>query len=196
MGSFLGDKEDPMTQTTDKFLDCLPYVLDQESPDSKDWSNPKNYSDDPHDPGGETMNGIIQSEYDIYRKQKKMPVQSVKLITQQEGYDIYRTNYWLPYCPLLAPGVDLSFFDASVNEGTHEAIKILQVALDIDSDGAWGPQTALAARAIVNPTLTINAFTARRKAVYKQMKDYEYFGTDWERRATEIGAESLKMVTT
>lgn len=178
---------------SDRFQICWPYTLAQECPRPNDWSNPKNFSHDPHDPGGATMCGIIQREYDAYRKRNGLHVQSVIAITQQEGATIYDNNYWLPYCPLLPIGLDMSFFDSSVNEGTHEAIKILQYSIDLENDGAWGPLTALAVKHINNVPMTIRRFAGRRSAVYRQTRGDEYFDADWQRRTTEIRDVSLNM---
>ena len=179
----------------DDFLKCLPFMLAQECPYPAQWSNPKNFSDDAHDPGGKTMCGIIQREYDTYRKANKLPTQDVRKISEQEGRDIYRHSYWLPHCPSLPAGLDLCVFDSSVNEAPTEATKILQVALGIHSDGDWGPQTSAAVEAIAKDDVkhVIDLFTARRKVVYRESKGFVYFKTDWMRRATEIGAEALKM---
>jgi lysozyme family protein len=185
---------DPADDLT-RFDACLPFTLAQECPLPDDWGNRKNFSNDPHDPGGATMCGITQREYDAWRKAQELPVRTVKLITEAEGQDIYYSSYWLPECPLLPVGLDLCFFDAAVNEGTHEAIKILQVALGVPNDGTWGPQTATAVKGIFNVAATINAFTARREAVYRLSANFQYFGADWLRRAREIGAAALKMTT-
>jgi lysozyme family protein len=182
--------------TIDRFLICLPFTLAQECPLPNDWSNAKNFSDDRHDPGGKTMCGIIQREYDVWRKGHGLLVQDVRKIGKDEGEAIYRVCYWQPHCGSLAPGLDLQFFDESVNAGTSEAIRILQVALGIPEDGAWGPQTAVAAAWSFAPQhlpTYIEAFTARREAVYRQLKGFPYFGTDWLRRSAEIGMEALKM---
>lgn len=176
----------------DRFAICLPYTLEQECPLPDDWSNQRNFSDDLGDPGGKTMCGITQREYDVYRKRHGEDVQNVRLITRTEGDDIYLNSYWLPYCPNLAPGLDLSFFDASVNEGTHEAIRILQVALAITSDGNWGPITA-GTSAHCNVPATIQKFTNRRTTVYRTFRGFDRFGTDWLRRAAQIGKTSLQM---
>jgi lysozyme family protein len=176
------------------FLTCLPYTLDQECPDPGDWSDPANFSDDPHDPGGATMCGIIQVEYDVYRRSLGEPIQSVRLITRAEGQAIYQTSYWQPHCQQLPLGLDLSFFDTAVNMGSKEARRILQFSLNVPVDGIWGPETAGAVAAIADITVVINAFTAQRKAVYESFSTFRYFGTDWIRRATEIGNESNQMV--
>lgn len=180
---------------TDRFLICLPFTLAQECPHSEDWSNPKNFSNDAHDPGGKTMCGIIQREYDIYRKHEGLPTQDVRKLSESEGHDIYMTNYWFPHCPNLAIGLDLCFFDTAVNMGTTEAIKVLQAALGIDNDGDWGPATQKAVDAAnARPYTAIQAFSARRHAVYQMMSGFQYFGDDWTRRTNEIEKAALKMV--
>ena len=176
-----------------RFQACLPFTLKQECPHPENWSNPHNFSNDRHDPGGATMCGIIQREYDIYRKHHNLPVRSVRLITREEGEEIYETSYWLPDCPNLPPGLDLCFFDESVNAGPHTAIKILQLALGLIADGEWGAQTSSAVRSISNVHAVINAFTGRRETYYRSLATFRYFGTDWIRRSQEIGAAALKM---
>lgn len=176
-----------------RFLACWPYVLAQECPFPRDWTNPRNFSNDAHDPGGATMDGIIQSEYNMYCRQHGLPQQSVRGITQSQGQDIYVNEFWLPNCVLLPAGLDLAYFDSDVNEGGKEATRILQVALGLHNDGIWGPATNAAVHTISNLTNVIEAFTARRKEVYRETSGFQYFGTDWIRRATEIGNESLAM---
>ncbi len=176
-----------------RFLACWPDVLAQECPFPNDWTNPKNFSNDPHDPGGKTMDGIIQTEYTAYCTKHDLPQMNVRNITQAQGQDIYVSNFWLPHCPDLSVGLDLEFFDANVNEGSKEAIRILQVALGINNDGIWGPQTEAAIAAITNINNVIVQFTHRRKIVYTETSGFQYFGTDWIRRATEIGNQALDM---
>lgn len=182
-----------MTNSDPRFAVCLPFTLAQECPHPADWSNAKNFSNDAHDPGGKTMCGIIQREYDAYRKSKDLPTRDVRNLTQDEGQDIYFNSYWLPHCPALPDGLALCVFDANVNEGSTEGTKILQAALGITNDGQWGPATAAAVAAITDPRNVIVAFIQRRETVYRQMRGFQYFGKDWLRRAQEIGAQALKM---
>jgi lysozyme family protein len=179
----------------DRFGACIPHTLAQEAPDTEDWSNHKNFSNDVHDPGGATMCGIIQSEYNAWRTSHGLPVQSVELLSEAEGYAIYRQKYWQPHCATLPAGLDLCYFDSAVNQGTGEATKILQVALGLHSDGVWGPATAAAVAALTDNDSVqsaIKAFTARRLAVYKMTRGFQYFGKDWTRRANDIMAEALQ----
>ena len=176
-----------------RFGVCLPFTLAQECPYPSQWGNPRNFSNDPGDPGGKTMDGLIQTEYDRYRTQLGEPRRDVRECTEVEGDDIYYHNYWLPYCPELPPGLDLSFFDAEVNEGNH-GVKILQQVLGVAADGKWGPKTEAAVVGITDVAKVIRAFTARRAELYRGFRGFTRFGRDWERRTAEIGAASLKMV--
>lgn len=178
---------------TDRFLICLPFTLAQECPYPNDWENPKNYSNDAHDPGGETWCGIIQREYDAWRKSCGLPCRDVNELTQEEGLAIYRQNYWMPHCPDLPPGLDLSYFDSSVNEGCTEATRMLQRILAVAVDGTWGSKTATAAANVHDVAGAVCAFTARRQTVYRMMPGFKYFGSGWTRRAISIGDTALKM---
>jgi lysozyme family protein len=176
-----------------RFDACLPFVLIQEAPHPDDWSNPSNFSNDQHDPGGKTMCGITQREYDHYRKSHGWTVRDVRELTRDEGDDIYLSSYWLPHCQSLPPGLDLSFFDCSVNEGSFEATKILQHALGVAGDGKWGIETISAIADIVYTPDIIRRFAARREEVYHEIANFKYFGDDWIRRSREIKAHSLTL---
>lgn len=183
----------PALVFSNRFLVCLPYTLAQEAPYPSQWGNPRNFSNDPRDPGGATMDGIIQTEYDGWRVRHGLPRQAVKLISPAEGDDIYYTGYWLPYCPELQVGLDLEVFDASVNEGPGEAVRILQYAIGVVPDGKWGPVTDAAVKAIPDAQAAIRAFGKRREAVYQATRNFTTFGADWTRRTTEIDTAALSM---
>src|SRR5580693_1804292 len=175
----------------DRFLICLPWTLAQEDPVPNDWNNPRNYSDTPGDPGGPTFNGILHTEYDIWRKAHGLPTQDIRKMTQEEGYAIYENLYWLPDCPKLPVGLDLFFFDTSVNMGMNRAVKILQASIGATPDGDWGPKTSAALLLKSNnvPEI-IKDETGLRAATYRSFGSFAEFGTDWIRRDQEIGAES------
>ena len=179
----------------DRFSICWPFVLLMEAPNPTNWSSPVNYSNDPHDPGGATMEGVIQTEYDRYREGRGLPVQDVRLITRAEGADIYTNSYWLPRSPGLPAGFDLSWFDTDVNCGPGGATRILQSALGVASDGQWGPITQAAVDAIADVAAAIRAFTAAREAYYRRLSGWQYFGPGWIHRAVAINQDSLSMLT-
>ena len=90
------------------------------------------YSDNPSDPGGQTMKGVTKVVYDSYRTKHSLPIQSVKLISDSELYDIYKNQYWI------AAGCDkitdiklaVSVFDYSVNSGVARAKRYLALTSD------------------------------------------------------------------
>lgn len=175
-----------------RFLACLPLTLAQECPNPGNWSDPANFSNDPDDPGGATQCGITQTELNGDRTQEDLPPENVINMPETEGTAIYYGSYWLPECPMLPVGLDLCYFDTKVNQGGTEATKILQFALGVTADGIIGLITIAAIKAITNVEAVINAFTARREAVYEETRNFPIFGTDWERRAQEIGTAAAR----
>lgn len=171
-----------MPATSNRFQICLPFTLKQEGGNSND----------PHDPGGRTHKGIIQREYDKYRQSKGLPLQSDYLMSDGEVQDIYFNQYWLPYCPDLAPGLDLSFFDNAVNEGPFRAIVLLQRALAVHDDGIFGPATAAA----IGPDVRslILRYAQARENFYTSLSTFKYFGKGWLSRVHTIRDQSLAMV--
>lgn len=172
--------------TDPQFEKCMPPMLAQEG----------GYSNDAHDPGGMTMYGIIQREYDHRRKLWGLPTQWVKKISQDEVRTIYYIDYWLPHCPNLPAGLDLEFFDLCVNGGPHRAIVTLQRVLAIHADGVWGPLTDDAVTTMVaagNPTRTINEYKNERERFYHSLSTFQFFGKGWIRRSEEIAKQALDM---
>lgn len=173
-----------------KFEACLP---DTEVEEGVAWSSgqmPKAaYSDDKHDPGGQTGEGIIQKEYDPKRRQWGLPTRWVYLMSKDEERTIYYTDYWLSFCPALPAGLDLEFFDQNVNEGSHRAIVLLQLALKIPDDGLFGPQTMAAVKEYVtdkNVPALIDRYMLARESFYRGLPTFRYFGSDWIGRSVRI----------
>jgi lysozyme family protein len=169
-----------------KFEKCLPDTLKQEG----------GYSNDAHDPGGMTMEGIIQREYDLKRKQWGLATRWVKDISADEYRTIYFTDYWMPHCPALPAGLDLEFFDLDVNGGPHRAVEILQKAIGITADGQWGDMTESAVKDLTaagDVTSAIENYKVYREKFYRGLSTFRYFGTDWIRRSEEIATEGKAM---
>jgi lysozyme family protein len=170
-------------ETSPQFLVCLPFVLEEEG----------GYSNDAHDPGGMTMKGIIQREYDRYRSAHGLPHQWVKHISDDEVHDIYFGEYWLPHCPSLTAGVDLSYFDLCVNGGPMRATVTLQRAIGIHDDGQWGPKTVDAVAHIGDPVLVIQNFAAVRERFYRSLSTFRYFGAGWLSRTHRCAYKAISM---
>jgi lysozyme family protein len=180
-----------------KFEACLP---DTEAQEGVPWTSgpapARAYSDDKNDPGGKTLEGIIQKEYDLKRRQWGLKTQWVRLISKDEERTIYYTDYWLPYGPKLPVGLDLEFFDLDVNGGQHRAVETLQEALGISVDGDWGPMTDSAVTDLTaagDVAKAIDAYKVYREKFYRSLSTFRYFGTDWIRRSEEIATEGKAM---
>jgi lysozyme family protein len=109
---------------SDNFERCLAITLKWEG----------GYSNHPDDPGGPTMKGIIQREYDAWRKKQGKRRRPVRQIEAGELRAIYRSEYWdVCECGGLSPGMDLCMFDAAVNSGVARAKKWLERGREIDA---------------------------------------------------------------
>lgn len=110
------------------FDDALKFVLEQEG----------GYSNHPADKGGATNKGIIQSEYNRYRRDKNLSIRSVKDIEDKEVKEIYETQYWdkIRAQYIKAP-LGLVLFDTAVNFGVGGCIRRLQKALNLPVTGTW-----------------------------------------------------------
>lgn len=98
------------------------------------------YVDDPNDRGGETNWGISRRAY---------PTLNIKALTLADAKDIYRRDYWrLCACDEMPPLTACAVFDLAVNAGRFAAVKDLQLALRLNSDGVLGPHTMAAVRAL------------------------------------------------
>jgi lysozyme family protein len=129
------------------------------------------YSNHPDDPGGPTMRGITQREYDAWRKQHAAPKRPVNQIEEAELRAIYRNNYWdAMTCGDLAAGMDLCVFDAAVNSGVHRAQQWLESAD------------------------TIDMFCNQRLEFLQGLgRLWRVFGQGWRRRVLGIRAEAHRM---
>jgi len=89
------------------------------------------YTNHPSDAGGATNRGITQAVYDGFRRSRKLLPRSVKMITEAEVAECYRTNYWDKICgDQLPKGIDFLVFDAAVNSGPARGEKWLQQAIN------------------------------------------------------------------
>ena len=151
-----------------RFAICQPITAKWEG----GWSN------HPDDPGGPTMYGVIQKNYDRWRDENKLPRQSVRLITKPEALDYYFRWFWVPVATKynLFPGVDLAAWDAGVNSGPGRAIRWLKAASG-SSDHAE----------------TVKRLCAKRLSFVKGLRIFSTFGRGWSRRIADIEAKGVVM---
>lgn len=107
------------------------------------------YTNDPTDHGGPTKYGITLRDLRAWRQSLAVSAVDVEALTEQEARDIYRRRY------VLDPGFDqipdlwLRAFlvDAGVLQGPRNAVKFLQRAVGVTTDGILGPVTLSAVEA-------------------------------------------------
>jgi len=116
-----------MDKTKTDWQNAIDFVLSYEG----------GFVDNPADPGGATNWGISARSY---------PKLDIKNLTKEEAQEIYRCDYWNAVHGDELPGpLAMVAFDAAVNQGAGTAKRMLQVALDVTTDGIIGPRTIKAA---------------------------------------------------
>lgn len=139
--------------------------------------NEGGYSNNPDDPGGETMWGIT-----VAVARANGYTGEMQLMPKETASAIYQRRYWVPAgCDRLPDGVDFQVFDAAVNSGVINAVKWLQQAVGSPADGVFGPNTQAAAHAI-DPKTTILRFNAYRLKFYTSIQSWQSFGKGWANR--------------
>lgn len=138
--------------------------------------NEGRYSNDPRDPGGETMWGIVIREaraHGYTGQMRDMPKDVAKAI--------YRKDYWDLLGDGVHPAIKFQAFDFGVNAGVGTSIRKLQAAIGVADDGRWGPVSAAKLSAMdVNDVLM--RFAAQRLFFYTSLSTWPAFGKGWTRR--------------
>ncbi|CAK63510.1 unnamed protein product (macronuclear) [Paramecium tetraurelia] len=159
---------------------------------------------DPNDPGGKTNRGITQKTYNDQRKEimgqankqmakkEKNPLKipedkDVFDLTDDEIKDFYKYQFkrFLAH-EIKDPYTCYVYFDTCVLFGPNKAIKILQLACDIESDGKLGPNT----RAKVEQTIDQRGLQLTmlffREMEHEMSKNYGIYGKGWSNRIKKI----------
>jgi lysozyme family protein len=132
-----------------------------------------NYVNDPRDPGGETRYGVSKRAY---------PNEDIKALTLDRAKAIYRRDYWGPAgCDAVPDALKFPLFDAAVNMGIKQAVKLLQRTVGAVDDGILGPQT-LQAIGTMPADRAVARYTGHRLRFYTELAGWESFGKGWARR--------------
>ena len=88
------------------------------------------YSNKESDRGGETLKGVTHSTYDMYRKSKGLPTQSVTKMTDDEMQEIYYEMFYKASGADSIPDKKLALyvFDTAVNMGVKTAKNMLEAS--------------------------------------------------------------------
>lgn len=138
--------------------------------------NEGRYSNDPRDPGGETMWGIT-----IEVARENGYVGAMEEMDQSIAKTIYERKYWLPAFDNLLYQVAFQVFDGAVNSGVGQSIRWLQRALGIADDGKLGP-VSLGAITKSDPLKLVLGFNAERLMFMTKLSNWPDSGKGWARR--------------
>jgi len=137
------------------------------------------YSNDPHDPGGETKFGISKRSY---------PDEDIAALTLRRAKAIYERDYWAPLRlgEFEHQAVAEAVFDFAVNLGPRRAVQAFQRVLGVRADAVIGPKT-LGAEAVADEDLVLARLAVERIARYVRIaetrKSQRKFVVGWVRRA-------------
>jgi lysozyme family protein len=139
------------------------------------------YVNHANDPGGETKYGISKRSY---------PHLDIPNLTLADAKVIYKRDYWGPAgCDAVPDAMKFQLFDLAVNSGVARAVRILQAAAGVDTDGILGPNT-LAAVMAAHPARLVARFNGHRLKFLTTLPGWETFGRGWARRVADNLLES------
>ena len=170
------------------FDEALKFVLKQEG----------GYSNHPADKGGATNNGIIQSVYNRYRRDKNLSVRPVKNIEDKEVKEIYETQYWdkIRAQYIKAP-LGLVLFDTAVNFGVGGCIRRLQKALNVPVTGSWTQNISDVIHTCDAGKVALSICKMRmewRNYISQHDTSQKVFLRGWLNRDNELASEVKKMI--
>jgi lysozyme family protein len=139
-------------------------------------ANEGGLSNDPSDPGGLTNFGISQKQY---------PALDIRNLTREDAVQIYQDDYWnkFQYGDITSQRIATKVFDAAVNMGPVRAVRLLQLAVNVQADGVLGVQTIAAVNAADESNL-MDEFKAQLAKYYCDLGKPEFM-LGWLRRAVK-----------
>jgi lysozyme family protein len=133
------------------------------------------YVNHPDDPGQETNFGISKRSY---------PHVDIKNLTRQQAEDIYFRDFWCPVAKGLHGALMFQVFDAAVNHGIGNAVRMLQRAVGVVDDGHWGPVSRAAYKEMSQEDSVIR-FLAERLDFVRRLSRFDTFGRGWVKRIVD-----------
>lgn len=146
------------------------------------------YTEDPRDPGNWTSGkcgvgqlkgtkfGIAANTYGHL---------DIKNLTLEQAKAVYRSDFW-DVIGEAHPAIKYQLFDAAVNHGRGNAVRLLQRAVGVADDGQWGPLSQKRLMAMETNDVLLR-FVGHRLKFWASLAAFDEFGRGWTRR----GAENL-----
>jgi lysozyme family protein len=148
--------------------------------------------DDPRDPGGRTSRGIIQREWNVFRKTHPGRPADVWKASETDITAIYHDGqYWAgQQCPALPAGVDASTADYGVNSGVGRSGKVLRHICGLPTTTYRITDEVVAAVSKRDPNAVIDAINNERLAFVRSLSTFGTFGRGWTSRISNVRAIS------
>jgi len=163
------------------------------------------YSNDPRDPGGETVYGISRVHHpgetavweivDRLRGMGTFPANLANFTPLVDAArDFYDREYWSKLAlDALPPAVADDVFNLAVNMGPTAAACCLQRAVGVADDGRIGPVTKNAVAALSAPILAL-LFAAEALRFYTRCSGWPTYGKGWTNRLANLIADTAKEI--
>lgn len=156
------------------------------------------YSNDAHDPGGVTLNGIIQVEYNKDRKERGLPQKALtKSMLGTPEWIAERDNiYWKKYAVPMRyeeqeAGVDYTLYDYGINSGIGRSGKVLRRVVGLPSNTSVVTAEVMEAVKKRDPIAIINAINDERVKFLKSLSTCEHFCKGWLPRVARVRKTSV-----
>jgi lysozyme family protein len=151
------------------------------------------YVNNPKDPGGETNMGVTKDAWSTWLKRPIANGEMAKL-TLADIIPFYKALYWdKAYCNDLPTGIDYIVFDAAVNMGVGQSIRLLQKSLGCVADGVIGKITMKAINDADVKGL-IDKYSAQKNLFYRSLGTFANFGKGWLARVERVKQAALSML--
>lgn len=161
------------------FDQAFAFVVGEEGVLSTDRTDPGNWTG-----GGVGRGFFLGSKYGI--SAAAYPNEDIPNLTLDRAKQLYQRDYWDKFNGDNLPAVvALGLFDAAVNEGVGESIKLGQTALGVTADGVLGPIT-LAALNTMDVKRFARAFAVARIQRYAADRNWATDGKGWIGRVIDV----------
>lgn len=151
------------------------------------------FSNHKDDPGGMTNLGCTKKVWEEWVGHE-VDEKVMRNLTPADVSPLYKARYWDKIKgDELPDGVDYIVFDTAINSGPGRAIKFLQGCVGADMDGALGPKTLAAVKA-VDPKQLVEDYAKRRLSFLQDLPTWQTFGKGWGRRVADVQNAATAMV--
>jgi lysozyme family protein len=147
----------------------------------------------PKDPGGMTNLGVTKRVWEEWVG-RKVDEKEMRSLTPELVAPMYRKKYWdAVKGDDLPEGIDYLLFDFAINAGPVRAIRTLQKATGLTTDGILGPKTLGVLKDSSREEM-VARFSEEKEAFYRSLNTFSTFGKGWLRRVAETKTHAESML--